>query len=107
MMDRKLTLKDLSKDELILAVGAVPKAVEFFTEEIIARLMIARKIKEALGIDKIMNKSIAEINKCRSLKLKNELIKKHNAKVARYEKLARECKALSDRFPNIRTHKDV
>ncbi|BBO80191.1 hypothetical protein DSCO28_07570 [Desulfosarcina ovata subsp. sediminis] len=100
-MNKKLTLKDLSKDELITAVEATPLLSSFFTEERIARLMIARKYKEAKGLESALEKSLETIKKCRARKTKFDLIKRHNSRVTRHAKLAGECKELIARFPNI------
>ena len=100
-MAKKLTIKDLSKEDLVRLISGT-MLERFITEEHIARLIISRKLREAEFARININKMIASYQKSRSQKTRNSIVRRIVVKREKYDRLRSDIDGLANRFPTLK-----
>jgi len=98
---KKLSIRDLSKADLIRCIESSPLFLGMFTQDVIASLILASNIQEIHTIREKLDALKEEEKKTRGLKKLIPLRRKMNKLATRGNKLIDQSKELQERFPEI------
>ena len=105
---KKLTFKDLNRDELLEIVEAVvdsmPEIKNYLTEEVIAGAIRTRKIKELRRINKSLEPLIAAEKRARSERSRLKIARQAHPFIKRAKRLVHQIEELEAR---IKTQKEA
>ena len=98
-MAKRLTLNDMSKKDLVDCIEKMSLVKDFFSEEIIAQFVIARKYEELHRLQKRIKTMNDTAAKTRSGKKKDHILRTVFPLIKRFDKRINEVADLQKRFP--------